>query len=66
MAYKKTVHSENYRVVNLCKLIHDVIIIPVSSEPLNIETVERKDKKHKKLNISRTKRAVRWNKKHFS
>ena len=38
-----------------CKPVHDVIIIPVSSYSLNLETVERKGKKCKKLNISRTK-----------
>ena len=44
--------------VNLWKPIHDVIIIPVSSDPLNLETVERIEKRnYKKWNISRTKRA---------
>ena len=43
---------------NLSKPIYDVIIIPVSSDPLNMETVERKGIKYKKLNISRTKRAI--------
>ena len=28
----------------LCKPIHDVIIIPVSSDTLNLETMERKEK----------------------
>ena len=45
---------------NLSKPIYDVIIIPVSSDPLNMETVERKGIKYKKLSISR------WNEKHFS
>ena len=35
----------------LCKPIHDFIIISVSSDPLNLETV-KKEKKYKKLNIS--------------
>ena len=33
---------------NLYKPIHDVIIIPVSSDPVNLEAVERKGKNTKK------------------
>ena len=29
---------------NLCKLIHNVIIIPVSSDPLSLETGKKKKK----------------------
>ena len=29
--------------VNLCKAIHDNIIIPVSPDPLNLENVERRE-----------------------
>ena len=32
------------RACNLCRSDHDVIIIPVSSDPLNLETVEMKEK----------------------
>ena len=32
---------------NLCKPICDVIIIPVSSDPLNLENVERKERNFK-------------------
>ena len=42
---------------NLCKPIHDVIIIPISFDPLNLETVKKEGKKYERLNISRTKRA---------
>ena len=35
--------------VNLCKPIHDVIILLVSSDSLNLETVERKEKKLQKI-----------------
>ena len=42
--------------VNSCKPVHDVIIIPVPSDPLNLKTVERKGD-YKKLNMSRRKRA---------
>ena len=31
------------KFANLCKPIHDVIIIPVSSDSLNLEAVERKE-----------------------
>ena len=43
-------------IVNLCKLVHNVIIISVSSDPMNLET-GKEGKNYKKLNISRTKRA---------
>ena len=33
--------------------MHDVIIIPVSPDPLNLKIVEREEKNYKKLNISR-------------
>ena len=43
---------------NLCKRVHDVIAIRVSSEPFSLGTVESKEKKlQKKINISKTKRA---------
>ena len=42
---------------NLCKPVQSVIIILVSSDPLILETDERKGKKYKKLNIWKTKRA---------
>ena len=35
-------------VDNLCKPIHDVITVPVSSDPLNLEAVERKEKELQK------------------
>ena len=35
---------------NLYKPIHDLIIIPVSSDPLNLETQGKKRKNYKKLN----------------
>ena len=47
----------NNTFANLCKPIHDVTIIPVSSDPLNLETMERKGKNYKKINILRTKSA---------
>ena len=40
---------------NLCKPIHNVVIIPVSSDPWNLEAAEKKEKNCKKLNILRTK-----------
>ena len=60
--------QKSFRVIpkitidNLRKAIHDVIIIPVSSDPLKIEAVERKGKNYKKNNISRTKELLRRNK----
>ena len=33
--------------------MHDVIIIPISPDPLNLKIVEREGKNYKKLNISR-------------
>ena len=32
--------------------MHDVIIIPVSPDPLNLKILEREGKNYKKLNIS--------------
>ena len=34
---------------NLCKLFHDVIIILVSSDLLNLDTTERKEQKLQKI-----------------
>ena len=41
---------------NLCKPIHDVTIVTVSSDPFNFEIAERKGENYKKLNISRMKK----------
>ena len=41
-------------------------IIPLLFALLNLESVERKGKNEKKLNISRTKRGFQMKKKHFS
>ena len=46
----------------LCKPIHNVIIIPVSSGPLNLETVEGKGKNWKKKISRERKDLFRWNK----
>ena len=51
---------------NLCKPVQGVIIIPVSSDPLILETDKRKGKKYKKLSIWKTKRAFYVIKKYFS
>ena len=40
---------QKFTFANLCKPIHNVIIIPVSSDPLNLETVERKEKNLRKI-----------------
>ena len=37
---------------NSRKPMHDVIIIPVSPDPLNLKILEREGKNYKKLNIS--------------
>ena len=51
---------------NLCKAIHDVLIIPVLSDPLNLESGEGKKKVIKKW-ISREQKGYSgWNIKHFS
>ena len=42
---------------NLCKPIHDIINIPLRFVLLSLENVEKKGKKYKNVNISRTKRA---------
>ena len=34
-------------LANLCKPFHNVIIVPVSSDPFNLKTVERKEKTRK-------------------
>ena len=39
------------KIANLCKPIHDVIIIVVSSDSLNVETLKGKGENYKKLNI---------------
>ena len=51
---------------NLCKSIHDVIIIPVLSIPL--KTVERKWKKIQKTEYIKNKKSLldEMKKKHFS
>ena len=54
------------RFANLWKSIHDVIIIPVSSDPLNLETVERKEKNPKNQISQERKELFRQNKNHFS
>ena len=41
---------------NVCKPVHDVILIPTSFETWNLENVERKEKNFKNLNVARTKR----------
>ena len=41
---------------NLCKLDFNVIIIPVSSDPLNLETVESKEKALKNEYFENVKR----------
>ena len=46
------------------KLFHDAIIIPVSSDPLHLETVER-EKITKKWIPWEQKEVFRWNKNHF-
>ena len=38
----------NIIFANLCNPIHNVIIIPVSSDPVNLQTVGRKRRKRKK------------------
>ena len=38
---------------NSCNPMHNVIIIPISPDPLNLKIVEREGKNYKKLNISR-------------
>ena len=43
--------------VNLCKPIYDIINYSTSFAILNLESVEKKGKNYKNLNISRTKRA---------
>ena len=42
---------------NVCKPLHYVLTSPLSSDPLNVKAVERKGKKYKQSNNSRTKRA---------
>ena len=53
------------KFANLWKPIHDNIIIPVSSDPLRLETVERKGKITTKVLSREQKYIFRWNKKHF-
>ena len=50
----------NITFANLCRPIHDIIIIPVSSNPYNLKTEERE-----KMNTSKPKKLLRWNKKAF-
>ena len=46
----------------LCKTVHIFIIIPVSSDPLNQKSVERKGKKLQKLEyLTERKELFRWN-----
>ena len=48
-------------IANLYKPIHNVIIIQVLSDPLNLEKIQ----KYEYLNENE-KQLFRWNKKHFS
>ena len=47
----KNLRKVNLKITfaNLYKSIHKVIITPVSSDPLNLEIVERKEKKLQKI-----------------
>ena len=50
---------------NLCRVIHDVMVIPVSSDLLNLESLDSNGKNNKKKWISRERvELFRWNKKH--
>ena len=51
--YKLVYNIPKITFANSRKPIHDVIIIPVSPDPLNLKIVEREEKNYKKLNISR-------------
>ena len=42
---------------NLCKTIYDIINIPLPFALLSLESVEKKGKKYKNLNVSKMKRA---------
>ena len=44
-------------LADLCKSVHDVIIILVLNDPLRIKDAEKKEKNYKNLNISRMERA---------
>ena len=42
---------------NLCKPIHDAIIIPFSTYSLNFKILDKKEENRKKLNIAKAKRS---------
>ena len=46
-----------FTFVNLCKAIQSIIIIPVSSDALILETVERKEKNLEKIEYIENKRS---------
>ena len=50
---------------NLSKPVSKVTIIPVSSDPLNLEAVEGKGKKTKKWTLWEQRELFRWSEKHF-
>ena len=53
--------------INLCRSVHDIIIIQDSSDPLDLECVESEEKNLREIRIScERKELFRWNKKHFS
>ena len=57
----------NIVFANLCKPIHDAIIIPVLSDLWYLKSVGEKGEKITKNWISREqKKLFRWNKNHFS
>ena len=51
-------------IAKLCKLVHIVIIISVSSDPMNLETVKSKEKITKKTISWEPKELAKW--KNFS
>ena len=46
-------------LTSLCKLIHDAIITPASSDPLKLENVKKRGKNYKNVNIHRSKRSFK-------
>ena len=53
-------------LANLFNPMHDFIIFPFSSDPLNPKNVERKEKITKNWTSPDWRKIFRWNKKHFS
>ena len=53
-------------IANLCNLVHNVIIISVLSDPMNLETVESKEEITKNWSARESKELSKWNKDHFS